>query len=72
MTIAFASLTRRTRDPEPSDTSTPSDASMAVTSVHLMFAGVGFANTERNVLRCFVRTSWHGAISRYGESTLGG
>ena len=57
MTIALASLTRRTRDPEPSDTSTPIDASMAITSTHLMLAGVGFANTKRNVLRCFVRTS---------------
>lgn len=29
---------------------------MAMTSVHLMFVGVGFVNTRRSVLRCLVRT----------------
>ena len=38
----------------------------------IALAGVGFANTKRNVLRCVVRTPSHGAISRYGESTMGG
>lgn len=53
MTIALASLTRRTRDPEPSDTSTPIEANMAMTSVHLMFVGCGLREHQTQRVAVF-------------------